>query len=57
MDELVLYHYQKILFQLFLLLILFLNFFHNHIFYSGKSTLVNRTWKGIESCKYIRENI
>ena len=30
---------------------------HNHIFYSGKSPLVNRTWKGIESCKYIRENI
>ena len=30
---------------------------YNHIFYSGKSPLVNRTWKGIESCKYIRENI
>ena len=24
---------------------------------SGKSSLVNRAWKGIEGCKYIRKNI
>ena len=28
---------------------------HNHILYSGKSSLVNRAWKGIEGCKYIRK--